>query len=201
MLKTVLFDFGGVIADEGFRDGLKEIARKNGLDPNGFYATADSLIYSTGYLTGLGLEDAYWKALREGTGIRGSDKELRNEIVGKFKIRAGMLACVDMLRARGYSVVMLSDQTNWLEEIDESTGLFRHFDRMLNSFRIMKSKRDAETFLYVCGLLQQKPEDMLFVDDNDGHVQRAAAAGMKTIHFTAFNDFQKKISLLTGIQC
>lgn len=200
MLKTVLFDFGGVIAEEGFRDGLNKIAEINGLDQAGFYAIAEELIYSTGYLTG-GTEEAfYWKALRERTGVRGSDQQLRSEIMKRFTVRPAMLDCIDLLKAKGHSVVMLSDQTNWLEELDESIGLFRHFDRILNSFRISRSKRDADTFRYVCDLLGERPENVLFVDDNDGHIQRASATGMKTIHFTTFNDFQKNIRLLTGIE-
>ena len=30
MLKALLFDFGGVLAEEGFREGLKAIGTKNG---------------------------------------------------------------------------------------------------------------------------------------------------------------------------
>lgn len=201
MLKTILFDFGGVVAEEGFREGLREIAQKNGFDPDGFFMTAESLIYSTGYLTGLAQETVYWEALRARTGVRGSDQELSREILKKFVIRPAILACVDLLKAKGHSIVMLSDQTNWLEEIDKTTGLFRHFDRILNSYRIMRSKRDEETFRYVCDLLQKKPEDTIFIDDNDGHIQRASAAGMKTIHFTTFKDFQTMLRLHTGVQC
>ena len=35
-IDVVLFDFGGVIAEEGFRKGLKVIAKANGLDEKGF---------------------------------------------------------------------------------------------------------------------------------------------------------------------
>lgn len=34
MIKAIIFDFGGVLAKEGFREGLKSIAEKNGLDPS-----------------------------------------------------------------------------------------------------------------------------------------------------------------------
>ena len=36
MLKAVLSDFGGVIADEGFLSGLQAIGTENGLDPDAF---------------------------------------------------------------------------------------------------------------------------------------------------------------------
>jgi hypothetical protein len=35
-ITNVLLDFGGVIADEGYRNGVREIARINGLDPDHF---------------------------------------------------------------------------------------------------------------------------------------------------------------------
>ncbi len=47
---TVLFDFGGVVAEEGFRDGVREIGRKNGLDPDDFFSSADSLLSESRYI-------------------------------------------------------------------------------------------------------------------------------------------------------
>ena len=32
-IKAVLFDFGGVLAEEGFRNGLLELGRRQGLNP------------------------------------------------------------------------------------------------------------------------------------------------------------------------
>ena len=53
MVKAVIFDFGGVLAEEGFREGLKVVAIKNGLDPEEFFKIAEEMIYKTGYLTGM----------------------------------------------------------------------------------------------------------------------------------------------------
>ena len=62
MIKAVLFDFGGVLAEEGFREGLKVIGRKNGLDPEEFFAVTSDLIYTTAYVLGMANESAYWDA-------------------------------------------------------------------------------------------------------------------------------------------
>jgi hypothetical protein len=53
MIKAIVFDFGGVLAEEGFREGLKAIGQKNGLNPDDFYAMASELVYQTGYVTGV----------------------------------------------------------------------------------------------------------------------------------------------------
>jgi len=52
VIRAILFDFGGVIAEEGFWKGLRVIGMKNGIDPDEFFRTVDALIYETGYLIG-----------------------------------------------------------------------------------------------------------------------------------------------------
>ena len=104
-----------------------------------------------------------------------------------------MIAVVDRLKARGFLVAMLSDQTNWLDELDRETFLSRHFDKVFNSFKLHKSKRDASIFQDVCSDLGVKTCEALFIDDNINHIQRAEGAGLHTIHFTTFEDFKKQL--------
>lgn len=193
VIKTVLIDFGGVLAEEGFRDGLRAIGRKNGLDPDAFFAVADTLIYETGYLTGNHDEASFWNAVRKRTGISGTDDELRKEILARFVLRPEMLALVDRLRTGGAMVAILSDQTNWLEEIDGETALFKHFDRVFNSCRMHKSKRDASIFADVCRELGVTTGEALFVDDNLNHINRAKSRGLMTIHFVTVDDFKQQL--------
>jgi putative hydrolase of the HAD superfamily len=193
---TVLIDFGGVIAEEGFREGLRAIGRRNGLDPDRFFSDVEQLIAGTGYLTGRTREAVFWDAVRRETGIREQDGILREEILRRFTLRPAMLAWLDRMRAVGLSVAILSDQTNWLEEIDATTGLFRHVDRVFNSFRFGKSKRDVSFFEDVCAALETDPRNTLFVDDNPGHIERAASRGLRTILFTGLADFERRLRLL-----
>lgn len=192
-LKAVLFDFGGVIAEEGFREGLMAIGKKNNLDPERFFADIDRLIYETGYLIGRVDEASFWNEVRKKTGITGSDEELREDVLTRFAFRPAMLAYADRLRATRLKVGMLSDQTNWLEEIDRKTPLFRHFDIVFNSFRLHKSKRDQSVFQDVCKILGVRPDEVLFVDDNIDHIKRAADEGLITLHFSTAEEFEKQI--------
>jgi putative hydrolase of the HAD superfamily len=196
MITAVLFDFGGVLAEEGFYQGLLAIAGKQERDPGEFFKTVDALIYETGYLVGAVDEAEFWNAVRAATGITGSDPELRQEIISRFILRPGMLSLADDLRARGLVVAMLSDQTDWLEEIDRGTGLFLHFDSVFNSFRLHKSKRDASVFTDVCTALGVNTAETLFVDDNEGHIKRAESQGLRTIHFTGVAGFVKQLEML-----
>lgn len=193
MIKAVLFDFGGVVAEEAFREGLEAIARKNGLDPHQFFIMAREFVYRTGYVTGIADESDYWKALREKTGITGTDKEFREEILKRFTLRQEMLSVVESLKSSGFTVGILSDQTNWLEEINQRHPFFHHFDHVFNSFHLNKSKRDSVVFKEVCSKLGLKPEEVLFVDDGSENVERASRQGLKTIHFRNADAFRKVI--------
>ena len=197
-MRAVIFDFGGVLAEEGFREGLLSIGRKNGLEPLQFFQTADRLIYETGYLTGRADEATFWSTLRRTTGIRGNDRELRTEILTRFVLRPDMISSARRLRSTGLAVAILSDQTNWLDEINAGTPFFGHFDAVFNSFRIHKSKRDPSVFRDVCTNLDIRPGDALFVDDNINHIGRASGEGLHTIHFRSIDDFQRKIAGFLG---
>lgn len=193
-IKAILFDFGGVIADEGFKNGLYRIARANGLDEEEFAEKTRQIIHGTGYLTGKGSEESFWQALRSETGIKGSDLQLRGIILEGFVLRAWMIQVIQWLERKGISLAILSDQTNWLDEIESRTPFFHLFGAVFNSYYIGKSKLDKSIFSDVLKTMNLKPQEALFVDDTEGHVDRAREVGLNAIHFVGKDDFLKRLS-------
>lgn len=182
-IKVILFDFGGVMAEEGFREGLKAIARSNGLDPDWFLEIAAALSYQAGYVTGNTGEGDYWNALRRETGIKGSDQELRRELLNRFVLRPWMVDLVRKLRSAVSNVSILSDQTNWLDELNHRDDFFKEFDHVLNSYHLGKAKSDPTIFADVASRFSVEPREIVFIDDNEAHVQRAQSRGIHAIHF------------------
>lgn len=177
-LEAVILDYGGVLADEGFLDGMAAIASANGLQPAAVQQAGVDAIHRSGYVTGRGTEQAFWSLFRSNTGISWDDERLRQEILSRFVLRPGVLACVRDLRRRGIHTAILSDQTDWLDELDARDGFFEDFDHVFNSYRLGKTKRDASTFDHVLLELGVGPAETIFVDDKLNHVQRARSRGM-----------------------
>ena len=194
MIRAVIFDFGGVLAEEGFREGIKAIGRGKGFDPEGFYKISSELVYRTGYITGGCDEHAYWNAVRKKTGVKGKDQEFREEILKRFKLRREMTTVVRKIKSYGLLVAILSDQTNWLDELDQRTPFHHHFDYVFNSFHLKKTKRDSSIFRDVCDLLDVRPKEILFVDDNLENVKRATSQGLWAIHFKSAREFRMEIN-------
>jgi HAD superfamily hydrolase (TIGR01509 family) len=186
---TILFDFGGVLADEGFRNGLAAIGKINGLSEESVNRKGHELVFETGYVTGRAREARWWDALRSEAGVRGTDEELRREILDRFTLRPWMLEMVQRLKLRGLTVGILSDQTNWLDELDARLDFYGRFDFVFNSYHMGKSKSDPSHFDDVLRLLNRDAKSVLFIDDNAGHAGRAAARGWKTILYKTQGDF------------
>ena len=193
MIKAIIFDFGGVLAEETFKEGLTPIGKEKGFDPNHFFNILSELVYQTGYITGSSDEHAYWNAVRETTGVKGDDKKLREEVLRRLKLRPEMMEVVKKIKSSGFIVAILSDQTNWLDDLNQRTPFYQHFDHVFNSFYLKKTKRDPSLFRDICVQLGLKPEEILFVDDSPDNIKRAASEGLKTIHFKGVSEFEKEI--------
>ena len=185
----IMFDYGGVLADEGFAAGLAEIARRNGLDEKEFFKAAERIIYECGFVTGRCGEDEYWRRVRQETGISGSDAELTGTILERFRLRPRMMEFVRGLRTSGITPVILSDQTDWLDRLEARDRFFHHFGRVFNSFHTGISKRDPECFVRALAELGAQAENTVFADDNPGHCERAARLGIQAHLFTTVDDF------------
>lgn len=192
-VRAVLFDYGGVLAEEGFREGLFDLARRQGLDPIAVHGAGMEAVYESGYVLGKGSETAFWRLMRERTGLRGSDRELSALILDRFVLRPWMLELVRSLRAKGYLTAIVSDQTDWLEWLDRRDGFFREFDRVFNSYRLGKGKRDPSIFDDVARELGIAPREALFVDDMLANVVRAESRGMRGIVFDDEARFRQEL--------
>ncbi|MCF8062279.1 MAG: HAD family phosphatase [Deltaproteobacteria bacterium] len=199
---AVLFDFGGVLAEEGFREGLRAIGRSSGVDPDAMVRAGFDLVHRTGYVTGHGGEADFWRALREEAGARGSDETLRREILSRFVIRPWMIDLVDRLSASGLTLGILSDQTQWLDRIDEEHGLFRHFHHVFNSYHAGVSKRDPAAFDRAVERMGLPARRVLFVDDHSGNVDRARRRGLRAVLYVdraqLLRDLSRQLSSRTA---
>jgi putative hydrolase of the HAD superfamily len=192
---AILFDFGGVIAEEGFREGLTSIAREHGLEPEAFVRAGFELVYGVGYVLGRSNEKTFWQAVRDRTGIQGRDESLRDQILSRFTLRPWMLELLARLREAGVRLALLSDQTNWLDELDAKLHFFHYFDHVFNSYHLGKSKKDPSLFDDVLKVMDLQAGQALFVDDHGSHIERARQRGLNTILYLDQSTFMHALAV------
>jgi len=199
-IDVVLFDFGGVIAEEGFRKGLKVIAKANGLDEKGFIQAAFDVNYSTGYILGKVSEEVFWNELKEKTGVKGDNADLKAEFFSRFVLRKWMIDLVKKLKSDNIIVGILSDQTDMIDRLNEQLDFYKWFDHVFNSYYLGKGKRDISLFDDVAHTLKTKPDRILFIDDDPGHVERARQKGWKAIHYVDRKSFEMDFEKILPIK-
>ncbi len=196
---TILFDFGGVLSAEGFRHGLEAIGREQGLDPAETVRLGKEIVFNSGYVVGAAEEASFWEAFRRRTGITAADQELRRQILNRFVPFPEMMAAVKRLRALGFTLAIVSDQTNWLDELDERHHFFALFHRVFNSYHHGRNKRDPRFFTEVLVQLGCKPQAALFLDDDQGNVERAQGQGIQGILVTTPDQALRELEQLLAV--
>jgi len=183
IIRTVLFDFGGVIAEEGYVTALSETAREQGLDPETVIQSAYDAADVTGFPLGRITERDFWPVFFEKTGLKESAKTLKERIFADFRPRQWMMDIVDRVRGRGVLACLLSDHSSWLEELDDVYDFFSSFDRVFNSYRHGRLKRDPATFDWVLGELDIVPRETLLIDDSLPNIESGGSRGLHTVYF------------------
>lgn len=193
-IRAVLFDFGGVVAEEGFYNGLINLAEKQALDAHSMPEEGAKAVYDSGFVLGLGTAAEFWSLMRKRTGLEGRDDFLSGRIIDGFQIRHWVIRLVRSLREKGYITGILSDQTHWLYELESYDHFFKEFDCIYNSYELGKGKRDATIFTDVVNDLELLPEEVLFIDDDEENVKRARGAGLKSFLYIDHRTFTPEIS-------
>lgn len=192
-IKLVLLDFGGVIAEEGFKKGITDLAVKFDFDAEKLKKTAFDLVYDCGFTSGKSDSDKFWELFKEKTGISEENENLTEFILERFVVREEMLDFAKWLGQKRIKTAILSDQTNWLDILDVKYDFFKYFDKVFNSYYLGITKKDPVIFDMVLDEMGELPENTLFVDDHMPHVQRALDKKINAVLFRDMDDFKKHI--------
>lgn len=184
MIKGLFLDFGGVIADEGYKNGLFNIADRFGIEKEVFFKKCADLIYETGYIIGKSNQKEYFDSIKRHFSIRFEDSEFEKIILTSFKIRTPILEITREIRKLNIITAILSDQTDWLDKINEKEDFFRYFDFVFNSYHIGMGKRELKTFYYVAERVSLKPDEILFIDDQMPNIEKAKQVGINGVCLT-----------------
>ena len=188
-ISLILFDFGGVIAPEGFQLGVLKLALEFGIPFEKMYELAGNrAALESGYSRGKISEKEYWKIL---AGLMGTDKDLmeyRYVFLDNFQPRKDMMSLIKKLRP-DYDLGIFSDQTNWIYDLDEKYDFMKYFDYKFISFDTGYTKHDDQFYNMPSSRTDIKKENILVVDDKPRVIERVIKSGMNGYRFTSVSEF------------
>lgn len=179
-MKTIFFDWGGVIADDPGDDFLAKLLREIGATDDQIQEILQS--YMRRFMRGEISEAEYWDELRSNYGFT-----IHDSISEEFKKWNGLaankniLALVDEAKDKGWQVAILSNVIEPTYNVLEAAGFYDKFDAVIASCKEGFAKPDIEIYNIALKKLNTTANESVFIDDKQSNLTPADRLGLRTI--------------------
>jgi putative hydrolase of the HAD superfamily len=196
--KAIGFDYGGVLAGEPGPEFAANVAKMLGIDIN-TYRTAYFKFNKQVNRNEISWPEL-WRLFLEDLGHVDRYEELMhmsNAYHARLRsVKPEMLRLVDRLRAHGYKLGLLSNNTISMAKHIEIEGIASHFDVVHVSAVTQFVKPEVRAFSFFAEKLGVITEDLIFIDDSEKSLSTAQEAGYTPILFQQYDQLLTELSRL-----
>jgi len=197
MIKSIIFDLGGVILTRGlwkFRAYLTNTYDVSDEDTINVFIKK----YYKPYFSGTISEIDFWDGTLKDLNIIADWKKLKGLLINYFSPQEGMLELVDTLRKNNYKTILLSDQTNdWWPLLNKKYNITDHFDFTIVSSEIGITKPNLKIYKIALKESYSTAIESLFIDDLEHNLTPASELGLKTVLFDTKKQLEKELKKLS----
>jgi len=194
MIKALIFDFGGVLVrTEDYRPrhawderlGLPAGSVERAVHHSDLWVQAQ-----LGRIT----DTTYWQGVAELLYMRQGDVEqLRRDYFSGDRLNHRLVDFIGELRAQGYAVALLSNESLQLNERLRELGISDLFDPIVISAQIGVMKPDPTAYRVVLQELHVAPREAIFIDDMLANVRGAQAVGLHALLFRPETNLREEL--------
>ncbi len=182
-IKWILFDLSGVVVSwtfinpSGYTVGTRYFSPE---DFDGFFTSKDHHEYALGLLSHEQIVSRFIKRKKLDISVEEVNSIIQTEDIPV----PGMQDLIKRL-AENYSIALA---TNGGKEITrmkiEKSGILSYLSKVVASYRLRLLKPNTAFYKKMCEIIEAKPEECVFIDDDQPNVDAAHSVGMKGILFT-----------------
>lgn len=187
--KTIVFDFGGVVANINRRPMLNFISESSGKS----YRQVKKDFQSDKLYEALSSPKSFWEEYvghpLEETWLATLENTKR-EIIQPI---SGMQSLIQKLKGKGFQVALLSNTNPKRARFIETMGGYDLFDPILLSCYLDCKKPQPKVYQSLLNHLAADPSDCLFIDDKRGNVEMAKSLGIDSILFESVEQLQAEL--------
>ena len=192
-IKCIIFDFGGVLTTTKCFPVLaerlsKRLSIKKELILERLYAN------ETLYMLGKESTQEFWEKNLEQLGI--PFQALVEEFASWYKLNPRVIKLAKSLK-ESFRLILFSDNFDALSPtIRKDRALTGLFEEIFFSNEMHKTKAQASSFKSILKKLGLKPEECVFIDDQQRNTRAAKKLGFKAIHFKNRQQCEKELKSL-----
>lgn len=197
MVKTVIFDLGGVLIDNPSSQMFAHFETTLGLPSTVLYPSIQK--YWKEWERGDLLESELWQLVGNDLGrtFEITDSLWLNGFLQAHKEKPEMFELLRRLKTNGYQTALLSNIEFPIMQFIQSRN-YQHLDSFIFSCVVKMSKPDRDIYDYTLALLHAKPEETIFIDDKEENIQTANSIGIHGLYFQNHSTLQNDLKKLLG---
>lgn len=193
-IRTIVFDFGGVISKRQNKRIVAEMCKIINVSPQIFFSfyTTERKKYDSGLMNAR----TYWKKTIHRMGGHNETKDIDKLIVldtrSWLDINAEMIKYIKTVKDH-IKLAILSNMT--FESLEEIKNLdwISYFKQKIFSCLEKVSKPDKEIYLICLKKVKAAPQEVLFIDDVQENLDAAHRLGINTLKFINCRNMKKII--------
>jgi len=197
-IKTIIFDWGGVLIDTPGAGIVSHCSRTIGVSPQAFVEAYKLVEFD--FYRGTITEPQLWQRICGMAGVNVPQQCLDetksvwfDAFEGSYRPRGEMFELVGQLKAEGYKVGLLSN-TEMPSLTFFEQDIYRNFDFSVFSCVEGLAKPGAEIYHLAARRAQCPASQCVFIDDRKENIDAADAAGMKGVHFVDLNSLKQELA-------
>jgi glucose-1-phosphatase len=198
MIKTILFDFGNVVAFFDHERGLQRLLPHTDRTPEQLLGLIHYNDLASRYECGHLTTEEVFAAARDVGGVRCTQVEFVDAFCDIFWPNPPMEDLVPRLKRNGYRLVLASNTNvaHYAHYREAFRDVLAHFDAIAVSHEAGARKPHQSFFEYAHQLAACEKGECVFVDDLSDNVAAAREFGWRAIQYTRFDDLVPELRAL-----
>ena len=180
MIKAVVIDLGGVLFSEGKSVVLEKLARVHGYDRklvSAILSSPQSILLRKGLMS----DEDFWQWAQQQLPSNYDSRLIQQEWYESYILDQDVYELIASLRKK-YSIIAFSGNIKSRIDFLETKYCFRHlFDIEVYSFDFHLTKPEREFVEIMIEKSGVRPEEIVYIDDNDSYAKPARELGVNVI--------------------
>jgi len=200
MIKTIVFDIGGVYCVEGIDVVARLWPNKYGVLENEVYRVFKKTDYAIeARLDKIDWED-FFSRMAGDLKIDVDPEQLHSDWINAYELIDGMPELLDELKKTGFELLVLS---NTLLDRDEHLKGEGDYKKYFSGFVLSKDvglvKPDKRIFEKIHELTKSRGDEIVFIDDQEKNIPPAKELGWHVIKFSGASELRNKLKELGAV--
>jgi HAD superfamily hydrolase (TIGR01509 family) len=183
MIKVIVFDLGGVLFSEGKSAAMEQLAREQGYNP-GLVHQILHCPKSLDLRKGLIIDDEFWNWAQKQLPENYDALLIKKVWYDSYVLDEDVFKLIKKLKV-SHRIVAFSGNIKTRIDFLEERYRFRHlFDQEIYSFDHQVTKPDRKFVEVMIDEMKCKPEEIVYIDDNDQYTRPAREMGVRVLIYS-----------------